>query len=440
MKHLLGGMLETPAFSRATAATAVTVAVSLLLLTFTGAPVSAGPVSHPTVVSEDPANFTPRVVPSAGTDQPVVHSLAHRAGTIFAGGRFDTVEDASGTQSYTRHNVVAFNATSGDVLGFSPEVSGTVWAIERFKKAVFLGGDFTSVNGLARRAVVKVNATTGAVIQTFNASYSSGIVTELRMARGRLIVGGSIPGKLRALDPRTGKNTGYLALPIEGSVASNAGPTKIYRFAVSQVTNRLVAIGNFTSVDGQSRWRAFVVNLRKNSGRLNSWSYTPLQRMCSASSIPTYLKDVDLSPDGSYFVLVSSGYVPTSGGIGTDVCDAAARFEIDVPAPAAPTWINYTGGDTLHSVAVTGAAVYVQGHQRWMDNPDGEDDAGPGAVEREGIGAIDPKTGKALPWNPGKTRGVGGKDLLATEAGLWVGSDGALFNGEPRARIAFCPL
>jgi len=91
-------------------------------------------------------------------------------------------------------------------------------------------------------------------------------------------------------------------------------------------------------------------------------------------------------------------------------------------------------------VAITGAAVYVQGHQRWMDNPLGDDDAGPGAVEREGIGAIDPESGDALPWNPGKTRGVGGKDMLATGAGLWVGSDGALFNGEPRSRIAFCPL
>ncbi len=129
-----------------------------------------------------------------------------------------------------------------------------------------------------------------------------------------------------------------------------------------------------------------------------------------------------------------------AGGLGTDICDAAARFETNVQQPAKPTWINYTGGDTLHSVAVTGAAVYVQGHQRWLDNPEGRNSAGPGAVPREGIGAIDPKLGTALPWNPGKTRGVGGRDLLVTQAGLWVGSDGEWFNGERRARIAFCPL
>jgi hypothetical protein len=392
------------------------------------------------VVTEDPSDVTPSVLPDAVIAKPTVLALGHRQGTIYAGGRFETVEDAAGTHTVTRHNIVAFDAATGEIKGFAPDIDGTVWAIQRYKKAIFLGGEFTTVDGVKRRAVVKVNASTGAVINRFNPSFSSGIVTELRIARGNLIVGGSISGKLRALNPRTGQNTHYISLPVQGKVASNAGPTKVYRFAVSSNGRRLVAIGNFTSVDGQSRWRAFMLNLRQNAARLNAWSYAPLKRMCSAESIPAYLKDVDFAPDGSYFVLVASGFVPQRGGLGTDICDAAARFETGVHSPAAPTWINYTGGDTLHSVAATGAAVYVQGHQRWLDNPLGVDDAGPGAVERLGIGAIDPVVGGALSWNPGKTRGVGGKDMLATTAGLWVGSDGANFNGEFRSRIAFCPL
>ena len=48
--------------------------------------------------------------------------------------------------------------------------------------------------------------------------------------------------------------------------------------------------------------------------------------------------------------------------------------------------------------------------------------------------------GKALPWNPGKTRGIGGKDFLATSAGLWVASDGARIGGELHDNIAFMPL
>ena len=149
--------------------------------------------------------------------------------------------------------------------------------------------------------------------------------------------------------------------------------------------------------------------------------------------------DVDFSPDGSWFAFVSTGYIPSTGGVGRDLCDAAARFETNIPNPARPTWINYTGGDTLHSVAATDVAVYVQGHQRWLNNPQGRNSAGPGAVSREGIGAINPSTGLALSWNPGKERGVGGKDLYVTSAGLWVGSDTNLIGGETRRRIALMP-
>ena len=86
-------------------------------------------------------------------------------------------------------------------------------------------------------------------------------------------------------------------------------------------------------------------------------------------------RGVDFSPDGSYFVVVTSG--GPNGTVG--LCDAAARFETaNVSATAAPTWINWTGGDSLYSVAATGAAVYVGGHQRWLDNPFGQNSAGPG--------------------------------------------------------------
>ena len=105
-------------------------------------------------------------------------------------------------------------------------------------------------------------------------------------------------------------------------------------------------------------------------------------------------------------------------------------------------WLNYTGGDTLYSVAVTNAAVYIQGHQRWVSSTGVG--CTPGCFAREGIAALAPATGAALTWNPGKERGVGGKDLLLTSApaGLWVASDTDLI-GNPREShqdLAFLPL
>nr|BFE85622.1 hypothetical protein GCM10020093_082230 [Planobispora longispora] len=114
--------------------------------------------------------------------------------------------------------------------------------------------------------------------------------------------------------------------------------------------------------------------------------------------------------------------VVTSGGPGGPrrLCDSAARFETYARGETGPTWVNFTGGDSLYSVAVTGAAVYVGGHQRWLDNPGGSDSAGPGAVERPGIGAIHPVTGKALSWNPTRERGIGVKAFLAHRGGYWL--------------------
>jgi hypothetical protein len=423
-------------FSKRTLRT-VLVALGLSAVVATVPTVASASIALGTVVSANPANFTPNVASGA------VYKFTQVGGTMYAGGAFSSVSTPAGVSpggTFSRSNIVAFNAASGVIsTSFAPSVNGEVWAMASDGTSLWIGGTFTSVNGVARRGVAKLNPTTGAVDGAFNANLASGKVTELALVGGRLIAGGTFPGRLRAVNPATGANTGYLNLSISGSVADNAGPVEVYRFAVNPAGTRLVAVGNFTSVAGQTRYRAFMLTLGATAS-LNPWYYPPLQNLCRADSLPDYMRDVDFSPDGSWFAFVSTGFIPQAGGVGRDLCDAAARFETDIANPTRPTWINYTGGDTLHSVAATDVAVYVQGHQRWLNNPQGVNSAGPGAVSREGIGAIHPTTGLALSWNPGKERGVGGKDLYVTSQGLWVGSDTNRIGGETRRRIALMPV
>jgi hypothetical protein len=61
-------------------------------------------------------------------------------------------------------------------------------------------------------------------------------------------------------------------------------------------------------------------------------------------------------------------------------------------------------------------------------------------VSRPGIGTINPKTGKALPWNPTRKRGVGVRALVATVKGLYVGSDTDELGREYHGRIGMFPL
>jgi hypothetical protein len=92
-------------------------------------------------------------------------------------------------------------------------------------------------------------------------------------------------------------------------------------------------------------------------------------------------------------------------------------------------------------VLSTGEAVYVGGHFRWLNNPFAGDVAGPGAVTREGLAALDPSNGLPLDWDPGRNpRGEGVWKLIAFKSSLWFGSDTCCVAGETHQRIAGFPI
>jgi WD40 repeat protein len=398
--------------------------------------VSAGAaVSQSTVVSDNPANVTPNVVDAVGGTNGTVLKYQQVGSTMYAAGEIGLVQNAARTVSYTRRNLLAFDAVTGAVRTWAPALNkqSTALAATPDGRYLFVGGAFTTVDGVSTRSLVKFDLTTGARVTTFRFAFG-GVVNDLELVGGHLVVGGGFPGGLVSVSPDTGAVDGWLDVTLAGKVATDT-PTKVHRFAVNPAGTLLVALGNFTSADGQARRQAFQVALSGGGGVVTSW-HPPVLDLTCLSGVPFYTRGVDFSPDGSYFVIASSGG-PRGG---TSVCDAASRWESNRTGAATPTWVNYTGSDSVFSVSVTGAAVYVGGHFRWLDNRNAVDYQAPGAVARSGIGAINPSTGKALAWNPGKTRGHGTEELYASPAGLWIGSDGRYVHGEWREGVAFMPL
>jgi PKD repeat protein len=213
----------------------------------------------------------------------------------------------------------------------------------------------------------------------------------------------------------------------------------VLKFDVTPDGSRLVAIGNFTRINGLDRYQIGILNLTTNPVSVLDWSTQRFTTACS-SSFDSYMRDIDISQDGRYFVIVTTGAY--SGGIGAGtLCDTASRWDLPATGPnQQPTWANYSGGDTFWGVGVAGEAVYVGGHFRWSNNPFAGDQAGPGAVDRPGLAALDPRSGIPLSWNPGRTLGVGVFDLTATARGLWIGSDtDRLGNFEFHGRVALTP-
>ena len=356
---------------------------------------------------------------------------------MYAGGLFNQVQDWARTTTYARQNFVAFDRETGVISPLNLSFNGRVGAIEATADgtALYIAGAFSKVNDITRRGLVKYDLVNNRIDPTFLAG-NLRTVSDIKLANGSVIAAGNFAKQVVALDPTTGADLGTIDITVAG-VVNPSDETRVRHIAVSPDGTRLVATGNFATVNGQGRKRAFMLNLGPTA-TLSTWHAPRFDVTCTAGgSRLESAQGVDFSPDGTYFVIVATG-----GPTGTrGVCDAAARFETaNVSATAAPTWINWTGGDTLYSVAITGPAVYVGGHQRWLDNPYGSDSAGPGAVSRPGIGAIDPVTGRALPWNPTKSRNHGTMVLYATPQGLWVGSDGTQFGREDHAGIGFAPL
>ncbi len=418
-------------------------------LAFAVPAVSGASIEHPDVVSDTPANGTPVLVhdDSSAGPKPHVDAIAQSGGTLYAGGLFDTVADSkqNGSGEFARSNLMAFDADTRAVTAFAPDVDDNVWGIEATPTAVYIGGDFETVNGVRTPALAKLDPVTGAVDPVFDSPFSGGRIEEVRRVGGRLIVGGRSGQKLMALDPTTGKNTGYIDLDISDPVPDSRGGVTIFDFAVSPDGSQLIASGNFQTVAGEPRGKLFVADLGADEATLDEWYYEPLGDPCATTSPRRVanLQGVDYSPDGSHFAVVATGQVPLREDRDVTVCDGAGYF--DLADDTEPEWINYTGGDSVWSTAVTGAAVYVQGHFEWLNNRNGSASECPDrdvdvCARRLGVGAIDPATGLALPWDPSKPAQLGGKDFLATPEGLWIGSDSRRIDGKPRRGLALMPL
>ncbi|MET7806678.1 hypothetical protein [Micromonospora chersina] len=427
---------------RRRAATAVVAALAAAGGALPPSPALAVNATHTTVVGTNPVDWTPHALD--GT----VYRILQIGNRVYLAGSFTTVRNAGQTAPLAMPRLVALDATTGRIdTTFRPVVNGTVKALAASPdgRSLYIGGAFTTVNGVAAPRVARVDAATGARVAGFTPAAVNNQVNDMRLVGNRLILGGAFQTvggvtrrALAALNATTGAADASVNLRVEGARKTTSGatsPVKIEALDVSADGRRLVFVGNFSSVAGVARHQLAVANLSDTGATLSGWSTLRYQPQCAAS-MPTYLRGVDISPDGTWFVAVTTG----AAFPGT-LCDAASRFEFGAEAGGKqPTWVNYTGGDTLLSVAITGAAVYVGGHQRWLDNPYGRDSAGAGAVSRPGIGAIHPTTGKALAWNPTKDRGVGTAELYATDRGLWVGSDTVTVAGEYHARVAFLPL
>jgi PKD repeat protein len=394
---------------------------------------------QPGLVADRAVNWTPSIEDGS------VKAIVQVGDTVVLGGDFTRVTPSSGGATLTRPYILAIDATSGQLrAGFQPQLDGRVNALVAAPdgQSVYVGGSFTYVDGVKSKSLVRLSLSDGSRVAGFKAPALNGVVTDLRLSDGRLWLGGNfskVAGReqnaIATVNASTGAYDPFFSLAVTGT--HNGGRTSLQKFDVTPDGSKLLAIGNFTTIGGNAREQAVLLDLSGSSATVADWA-TPFFTGRCAWVFNSYMRDLDISPDGRYAVISTTGAYNGS----TSPCDTTTRWELNARGTnLQPTWIDYTGGDTTYAVAITGTAVYVGGHFRWQNNAWAGDRAGQGAVAREGIAALDPANGLPLDWNPGRARGVGVFDMLATPQGLWVGSDTDRIGGWTKhPKIAFFPL
>jgi hypothetical protein len=433
------------------------------------APAGASPAaSHqpqlPGAVSPAPVAGTPALINNTGNTKDQIRQMVQCGDTMFAVGSFSQV--TQGGSTFSRTNVFSFSAVAPyTITSWAPAVNGIVNSIA-FNPPdppnppdcsdAYIGGDFSSVNGTPVKDIAEIDTTAGDVVPGFGTSTAGGQVETLLGVPGHLLVGGHftwINGShadpyFASVSPATGKDDGFVHLQISGfyhycttsGSCTTGTSSSVYNQQLSHGGTLDLVEGDFTSAGGLARQQIFMLNLATSPATVTGW--TSPEWDGSKGNLPGgypyqcmpveafYIRTAAWSPDDSTVYIATTGFHPWNLPKGSyprsGLCDAVAAF------PATQTsvthlWVNYSGCDSYYSVAADGSAVYAAGHERWSENPNGCNHAGPGAIPDPGLQGLYPGTG-LLELRPDNTTPVysmsraNADNMLITSAGLWIAS------------------
>jgi hypothetical protein len=198
--------------------------------------------SQPKLYSTTPLNGWGVLKETAGAFTEYVDVVKIVGNTVFVGGNFANA--VRGAQTAPRANFMAVNITNGELLGFRADTNGPVKALASDGTSLFIGGAFTTVNGVAKRGLAKINLSTGAIDPAFVAT--SGSVDDMVIVGSRLyIVGefGTVNNQTRTRAAAVSTTTGALD-PTFNPVIDG----RVMAVAASPDGSRIYVGGNFLNV------------------------------------------------------------------------------------------------------------------------------------------------------------------------------------------------
>jgi hypothetical protein len=353
-----------------------------------------------------------------------VYALAQNGDTLYIGGAFTRLLPPSGSSAspIAVSNLAAISVSTGEpIAGWAPAVVGTnVRALAVGSGKVYVGGNFTSIDGTAVQNLAQVDATTGAVDTSF-APVVDKVVYTLLASDTRLYAGG-------AFGTVDGLNRGRLAAwDLPAGTLSQEWRPRVSGGAVHDLTfdatNATIFVGGaFTTLTqgGVAYPRQTVARVYSDTGLIHPWTIP-----AGTIENPQTAWDLEATADRLH------------GGFGRGP-NYAASFKLDVTNVGTRVWRFSTVGNVQTiELSPDGTRLYLGGHfglgrlqQRVCSNRD-----------LHGLISVSPLTGALFcDWvpqlGPFGNNYQGAWDMIATGSYLWVGGGWSTIGGVTQRNLA----
>jgi len=274
---------------------------------------------------------------------------------LYLGGAFTTVISPDGSTTIARRHLAAIDMTTGVLLDWSPSTNGSVEALATDGTNVFVGGSFTTINGVSRNRLGAVDSS-GALLPWATGANNS--VLALFVAGSTVYVGGTftqLGGQPRS---RLGGVT------TDGDLLDwTASADDRIKAITTTASGDVVAGGYFTQVNGDNQ--EHIARLDASTGQTLPWNHHSSAQVVGLVT----------GPDGNVY-----GAIAGPGG--------KVRSWSDI---GALRWTTFADGD-VNAITYYGGQVIAGGHWVYLNG-------GTTFVPR--LAAFDPSTGDVdLTWVP----------------------------------------
>ncbi len=330
-------------------------AAALVMTMVLISPVAAQAEAHPKDPAQ-PATVTADALPTVQING-VVWSQVVIGNTVFAGGSFSNARPAGaapGTQTTTRNNLLAYDITTGELIqGFAPSFNGQVLTVAASPDGsrLYVGGEFTTMNGQSASRLVALDPQTGQRISSFDPQPSN-TVQSVIATNSTVYFGGSFfrVGAAWRDQVAAVRASDAALLTFRPVVAGG----KVTSLALSPDGGKLAIGGQFNTVNGTTSDASALAVVRTDTSE-------KLPYPASA-----YVRN-GVGGDGSITTLNSDSTSFYAGGF-TFGRNATLEGIVAINWDDLDTkWLEDCHGDT-YSVFATDSLVYMAGHPHYCGN------------------------------------------------------------------------